>query len=193
MSLSVRMLTAAIVAAAMIVGTASRSMASSVYDYVGNDFTFALAPYTTLDSISGSVTLSTPLGDNLNLQTVTPTAFSFSDGVQTLNQSNASSIFDFSTNASGQITQWVFALQGSFPLGSIQSEDLSAISGPVQDRAQNGPTGVAMNSSAGSWSSVPATPLPPALWFFATGLGLTGLFGRRSKRAAACGSSTNPA
>jgi hypothetical protein len=183
MGVSMRMLAAAIGAAALMVGTASAGMAATVYDYTGQGFAVAIFPYTTSDRISGSLTLSNPLAGNLNSQVVTPTAFSFSDGVQTFDQTNSTPVFIFSTDASGNVTQWDVIVPGG--AGTLQTADFSGI---VFDRANNGPFGNAMNSSSpGSWTSpsLSATPLPPAVWFFATGLGLLawfGSFGRRTAR-----------
>jgi hypothetical protein len=58
--------------------------AANIYTYTGHDFTVVNGPYTTSDFESVSVTLSSPLAYNSGLTGYTPTAFSFSDGVQTL-------------------------------------------------------------------------------------------------------------
>ena len=54
------------------------------YTYTGNPFTTASGTYTTSDFVSGMLTLAGPLAANMPLTPVTPIAFSFSDGVQTL-------------------------------------------------------------------------------------------------------------
>ncbi len=63
--------------------------ADTIYTYTGNDFTTAVAPYTTNDKITGTLTFSSPLDDNLINETEDPESFSFSDGVQTLDKENA--------------------------------------------------------------------------------------------------------
>jgi hypothetical protein len=64
--------------------------ADAVYTYTGQDFTFANAPYTTSDSITGELTFSSPLAPDLALQQELPVSYSFSDGVETLTQMNSS-------------------------------------------------------------------------------------------------------
>ena len=95
-----------------VIGASSAS-ADVTYSYVGNDFTIVQAPYTTTDSVTGFITLSSALGAGLTLISVVPTMFSFSDGVQTINSASPDpaasivpDIFKFSTNGSGQITAW---------------------------------------------------------------------------------------
>ena len=70
-------------------------------------FTDVSGPYTTSDFVTAMVTLANPLPPNFN-GTVTPTAFTFSDGVQTFTNLNADffSSFLFMTGPTGQITGW---------------------------------------------------------------------------------------
>ena len=76
--------------------------------YTGNPFTFAMAPYTTSDFVTAMVTLAGPLGPNMPLTEVTPTAFTMSDGVQTLRRTGTQSLgFRFATNARGEINFWL--------------------------------------------------------------------------------------
>lgn len=154
--------------------------ASVVYDYAGHDFTGVSGPYTTADSVTGSMTLSAALGDNLNLATVTPTAFSFSDGVQTISSPNTSS-FMFSTDASGNITQYNVSLLTPLGPGTIAAINVLTLT-TEDDVSFNGSTATTGVTSPGVWSTAAVTPLPAALPLFATGLGLTGLFGWRRKR-----------
>ena len=91
--------------------------------YSGNHFTSVNTSgpttpadsYTTNDSVQGWIELASMLAPNLSSQTVTPLSFSFSDGVNTLTDSNAtSSSFRFWTNDSGMPTQWEFFVEASF-------------------------------------------------------------------------------
>ena len=101
-------------------GSAAR--ADVVYEYSGSNFTSFSGGYTSGDSISGSLVLASALGDNLNLASVNPTSFSFSDGIQTIsNTSNlASTQFWISTNASGDITGWAINLHEWWSAGNGQ-------------------------------------------------------------------------
>lgn len=81
------------------------------YRYLGHNFTTAVSPYTTDDSVSGSFNTSAPLESNRPLSPVTPTSFSFSDGIQILTNLNATPlVFEISTDGSGNIEWWVVQL-----------------------------------------------------------------------------------
>ena len=71
------------VAALSIAYPASVQAVPTTYQYTGNPFTFVTGPYTTSDFVTGMVTLAGPLPPNMP-SPVTPTAFTFSDGVQTI-------------------------------------------------------------------------------------------------------------
>ena|ERR1700733_3062473 len=94
-------------------GLQSAARASTIYSYTGSDFTFATSPYTTSDYVSGSFTTATPLADNLSMASITPSFYSFSDGVQTFSSLSPPTdvTFEISTNASGQITGWFINLE----------------------------------------------------------------------------------
>jgi len=80
------------------------------YQYTGNHFTDVSGPYTTSMFVTAMVTLAAPLAANMPPFTdVTPIAFTFFDGVQTLSSSNPDidlDTFQVGTNAAGQITSW---------------------------------------------------------------------------------------
>src|SRR5215472_7722168 len=88
---------------------ASVQAVPTTYQYTGNPFAAAASPYTTSDFVSGMLTLAGPLAPNMPLNVVTPLAFSFSDGVQTLtsNQPLGLYVFEFATGPTGSITEWL--------------------------------------------------------------------------------------
>src|SRR5512133_765730 len=86
---------------------ASVQAVPTTYQYTGNHFTDVSGPYTTSDFVTAMVTLAGPLGANMPLTQVTPTAFTLSDGVQTISNLNGVRVFMFfATNARGAIAEW---------------------------------------------------------------------------------------
>jgi len=106
-------------AVALAVGfltAASVQAVPTTYQYTGNPFTRVNPPYTTSDFVTGTITLATPLGPNFNGD-VSPIAYSFSDGVQTITTLPFPALFQFATGPTGNITQWLVAIRrtpGSF-------------------------------------------------------------------------------
>jgi Concanavalin A-like lectin/glucanases superfamily len=85
----------------------------TTYQYTGNHFIDVAGPgYTTGMSVTGMVTLANPLPPNFG-GAVTPTSFTFFDGVQTLTGANTAE-FDirFVTDATGNIIGWSVELIG---------------------------------------------------------------------------------
>src|SRR4029453_11853479 len=69
--------------------------ASVTYQYTGNHFTEVSGPYTTSMFVTVMVTFAAPLGGTLPPFTdVTPIAFTFFDGVQTLSSSTPGIFID---------------------------------------------------------------------------------------------------
>lgn len=102
-----RLGTAIVFAAALSAMFPASSSADVIYTYTGNDFTTVTAPYTLTDSVTGYFDLTAALGNSTGPQSITPVAFSFSDGVDTITSSNASSAsFNITTGPSGDITSW---------------------------------------------------------------------------------------
>lgn len=179
---------------------------AATYTYTGGFYPAALiidntppiGTYTTSMNETGSFNLATPLGNNFS-GLITPTAFSFSDGRNTITDSNASeSSFNLTTDGSGTIIQWVIhvAIIGGSVIGgqniSINTtkgaDDLffgerTSINGPACCFKFDG----ARSESVGTWTvdAAVVTPVPAALPLFATGLGALGLLGWRRKRARA--------
>jgi len=159
--------------------------ADITYTHTGNPFTDVTGPpYTTSDRVTGTVTLASPLGINLPFgTTVTPLAFSFSDGVQTITNLNANpgSIFEFGTGPTGAITGWGIAVD----TGLVNPPD-SITTSPAFDRGHlagfSTPTGQ-VSDNPGVWTTVSDTGSTLALLFLS--LTALGVAARRLKRAAA--------
>jgi len=161
----------------------------TTYVYTGNPFTTAQAPYSTSDFVTVRVTLARPLGANMPITVVTPLAFSFSDGVQTITKNTATiTAFYFATGPLAQPTTWdVAALIGpAFPeiitYGSYDDPTISI------DTARITFTGFASILGApGSWGVLPPPTPDPGSSLALLSLSLTalGVVARQFKRAAA--------
>ena len=182
-------LSAVLLSAQCLCGAHFANATSVVYTYTGNDFQYASpgSPYSLSDSLTGSVTLSAALGDDVGLVQVNPTSFSFSDGVQTISSCASPSFcsFFFVTGPTGSIVQWDVTLLGS-NYGIVSQNLAPPFSGSAfaqdQDYVSSGYGNVAFDP--GTWTGPTATPVPSALPLFASGLGALGLFGWRRKRKA---------
>ena len=165
---------------------ASVQAVPTTYQYTGNTFTDVDRPYTTSDFVTATVTLP-KLDPNMPLTDVTAsvTAFSLSDGVQTITKLNAlSSSFSFSTGPTGAITGWdVFS--GS-PTGFIIT---NSVIQPPLDRGELLELGDHLGTvrTSGTWalvsSSVPDTGSTLSLMTLT--LMALGVAARQFKRAAA--------
>jgi hypothetical protein len=155
-----------------------RMYADTVYTYTGNNFDnfdYANTSYSTSDFISLSFDVEAPLAANLSTVMLTPTSYTVSDGVETLNQMTVSeSIFIFSTDASGNINDWNLVFE-------ILDEDRAILTywhpGLIDggDASLNGFGDGAWNvNSPGTWTSSttpPSTvPEPSTLLLLGSGL-----------------------
>lgn len=112
----------ALVLAVSAVTTAAAN-ASVIYTYTGQAFTAITPspgsapadPYQAGDRVTGTFELAAPLPGNLPALTViTPVAFSFSDGVNTLTNATAlTAAFGLSTDASGHILEWLVVVSAN--------------------------------------------------------------------------------
>jgi len=169
------------VAALSIACPAPVQAVPTTYQYTGNPFTTATGNYTTSDFVSGMLTLAGPLAANMPLTAVTPIAFSFSDGVQTLTQSDVRfpGLFFFATGPSGAITQWEVQLQG-FGRGSLINTD-DFLRGDLG--ISGGGSGA--SEAPGTWTSRSVADTGSTLSLMTLTLMALGVAARHFKRAAA--------
>jgi len=176
------------------------SVFGATYTYTGNflgpdpPYTF-YPPYTTSDVVTGYFSLNTPLADDLpNMTNITSlvTDFSFTDGVQTFNQSDSLMFeaFEVATNSQGAIDAWAIELGSGYQNVFIScSGDLSGTDacspgngwgiGGAADEAFDSGSVALREAEPGRWS---ATPEPSALILFGSGiLGVAGMVRRRRR------------
>lgn len=92
------------------------SAASYVYSYAGNTYNSVAGPiFSTSMSISGYFEIPAPLDPDLNMISIDPVSFSFSNGARTLTDISSSSQFTISTNATGKIDNWEINITERFP------------------------------------------------------------------------------
>lgn len=163
---------AAVIAQAAIFAAFPANAAQTIYDYTGNNFTSVFAPgYTTSDKITGTITLSSALPDSLSTltdETALVTSYSFSDGVNTFAagccDTGSQTIFEFITDASGNITNWVVTLEtDDNHTGDLTTEGgTSAFDLSLTDAVLGGRN----DGSPGVWSlQSESSPVPePASW-----------------------------
>ncbi len=167
------------ISGALFLSASLVAWADTTYTYTGNDFTTAVSPFTTSDSVSGSFTVASPFGDDSTYDNFTPISFSFTDGQQAVTNLNASTqSFDVSTNASGEVDQWNLTVFDSTSFITTQSY----ASGKVTDFGGLADIGYGTNSNTpGTWMmQTSVTPEPSSLLLLATGLlGLAGLAWKR--------------
>lgn len=121
----------------------------TTYNYVGDPFTVATAPYAVGGRVTGSITVANPLPPFLPLTDITPslTALSFNDTVATRTLANSFLCsFRVATDGAGNITQWQITLrQSPYTTGNPQhSIDSTGVPGVIEgnDLAGTGTAGV---------------------------------------------------
>lgn len=164
------------------------AQADVVYTYTGSDFLYVQSPYTAANHVSGNFTVANPLGSNFPYGSIAPEAYTFNDGVQTLDNNNSSiNNFLVSTNSAGYILYWDISMS---PTSSAFTDFiLTSSSGNDQGYAAlyNDQGGMYQSTAygeatSGTWSGPSvAAPEPGTLFVLASGLlGLVGV--RRGRR-----------
>jgi hypothetical protein len=155
------------------------------YTYTGTPFTTVTGPYTTSDKVTGSVELMNPLGPNMSLTFVTPLAFSFFDGVQTINSSSFTfANMSFATGPTGAITQWI--VQVGTNTGIIQTAN--SIAAFDSGRLLPDGTGsglVVFQPNPGTWSTTSVPDAGTTFGLLSLSVTALGVATRQFKRAAA--------
>ncbi len=127
----------------------------TIYTYTGNPFTTVDGEFTTSMRITGSFTLDVPLADNLSGVQITPTDYSFFNGIVTdFKEPIASGDFFVSTNGTGAIDAWNIELGGLAHIESCSNSvsPLPMCSPPTVDGTATPFGGAIVTADAGSWT-----------------------------------------
>ena len=176
------------VAALSLAYPASVQAVPTTYQYTGNHFTEVSGPYTTSMFVTAMVTLAGPLGANMPLTNVTPTAFTLTDGVQTISDLTPSffAVFQFATDATGAISDWEIEVT-DFAGRLILTHSQVFPPNPAEDDGVDGSGGFGQNfNKPGQWSVGATVPdAGSTLSLMTLTLMALGLVARRFQRAAA--------
>jgi PEP-CTERM motif-containing protein len=146
------------------------------YTYTGINFGTVVSPYTSSDSINGTVVLSAALPSDAAFadESALIVSYSFTDGVQTLTNLNSTvQHFTFTTSA-GTIQQWQVGFgEGTQVIQTFASIILSETGQFAGSTVIGQPFGTSFG--VGSWSGpvvATATPEPSSLALMLSGVGL---------------------
>jgi hypothetical protein len=178
----------------------SRASADVIYTYTGNTFTTNFSgepvdpPFTTSDSVSIWFTLPAPLGDNHVFTTITPTAYSLFDGIDTITNADGftpSRDFRVGTDATGAISSW--DIDHELPQDAPIFSAIGSFNSPLNALLDYGRHGFldvgVIFDNPGTWTSVTTppsteTPEPSSLLLLSSGaLGLVVMILRKLSSA----------
>ena len=165
-------------------------MANTIYTYTGNPFSGPVSPYTTSDFISGSFTLITPIGANSSFNarfnTSNLVSYTFTDGVQTINDANSQDGFAFissnivvGTDATGHIQSWGIGIFNA-TLGQIDINNNQFLVGDLVYSSAG--QRIASSGSPGTWTISSASPVPEPSAFALLGSGMLSIVGLARRR-----------
>jgi hypothetical protein len=172
-------------AALLLVWDAPASALPVTYQEIGRLFTSFVTPYDGTMHMDGTVTLPTPLPDNLKLQDFAAGfgtgggSYAFSDGVMDYTPSDSTlGDLQFATDQSGKVVAWqVEIFSNAGPM--ILSQNLPSVSGSGFDKVLSGSAQqLALSDGPATWTEVPE---PAASALALTGLSVLAL-GMRRKR-----------
>lgn len=174
-----RFFTGMAIAAGLTLASASTQAVLFTYEYTGNPFTDVEAPYTTLDSVQGTLTMDLvdntdlPFGDYRSFID----SFTFTDGHQQLTHIDAFQMVLFmSTNSVGDIVDWDFVI-------ALVSEGISTrtlLDSAIILASLAGPSEASVANQSGVWRQVSTVEVaePGTLVLLALSLAFWLLFAR---------------
>jgi len=175
------------VAAFSLAYPASVQAVPTTYQYIGNPFTEVSGPYTTSMFVTAMVTLAGPLGANMPLTEVTPTAFTIFDGVQRFTNTTPGltiRLFSFATNARGEINFWSVFVSAGGPVIATLRRDVHPLGNRGEDAGNTGQAFGANHQAAGAWRVASVADTGSTLSLMTLTLMALGLVARRFQRAA---------
>lgn len=173
--------------------------ASVIYSYTGNQYVrvgdeFSTeSAYDTSMFVTGYMELENKLAPNLETGlSIAPISFSFFDGVNTIDETNATAgLFAFETDSFGEIISWIIAVESrpmsfsnigdkfvsiellhdgvAFAANVDNAETLTCLDdgcATIDIDVASTSDGVSNSPFVGQWSVV---PIPAAIWLFASG------------------------
>lgn len=156
------------------------------YDYRGPDFQTAVPPYTTSDFVGVWFSIELPLNTNLPFEDYARfvQAFTFSDGVQTITQDDATDdlLFQFQTDGQGDITSWLVRATIGERTISTFFEFNNLMDNAQIDAATTAFVNLPGSNQADNWTQGAKVPEPAALGLFLVALLTLGALSRGPRK-----------